>query len=98
MRWRKPPALSCCERMCASSLFGEPTFQDDAGRRRIDIRFDDAPPAQAGFARRFEPCRGLPRRIALVDQYGLQQKTTFEFSGELARGARHRTGGTIHIV
>src|SRR5258707_10760017 len=47
-------------------IFGEPAFQDDAGRRCVDIGFCNAAPAQAGPACRLQPRFGFPRRIPLV--------------------------------
>src|ERR1700722_7689175 len=98
MRWRRPPALSCCERICASCFFGEPTFQDDAGRRCVDIGFADTAPAQARCAGRLEPRLGSPRRIALIDQYDLQPIALPKIGGELASGGCHRTVGTVDII
>ena len=101
MRWRRPPALSFCERICASCFFRKPSFQDDAGRRRIDVGLRDAPLAQSRLARRLEPRLGLERRVALIDQLAPARRSARRVRRRSARAApswrsrsrRHYTAG-----
>src|SRR5271167_2174330 len=98
MRWRKPPALSVCERMCASCFFGEPSLQDDACGCRVDIRLRDAPLAKARLARRLEPRLCLERRVTLIDQLHRQTVALGEFAREAARRGRHGALRTVNII
>src|SRR5450755_1901561 len=98
MRWRRPPALSVCERMCASCFFCKPPLQDDARGRRVDIRLCDSPLATTRLARRLEPRPGLERRVTLVDQPNRQAVALGELAREAARRDRRCALGTVDII